>query len=374
MKIRFSIDEKSLYRGIVNNYEKGQSATVHTPLNQSKDPTKWRKDIYDFIANYPSMDVTNLPSVLVDKCIRKTVSQAGTKLVKFYCFSELLIDGKPFSPKASFAIYVKEEIDRLVKGKDGKAKQNVHFGRQKLHYPITLKYISDGFNIDNEKVLNTIMDTNGGFAYVVHHFEIDTLKNSLNFITTMIGLKDAVLLSDVFIRKKGRGQKLHVTAMNSSPRIQEYCETGEQILTHEENEKFYKTLEKIEEARRKNGLMGEEYVFNNIQRIIGKKVMNPVHTSKKYPSSPYDIEYELDGVKMYLEVKSTSGKRKEFYMSREERHFMEQYNENYSLVLVIKVGKKGQKDYIYTMKQIMLSTMMHRVILDMKFSVVGEGA
>ena len=46
MKYSFNIDEKSLFRGVKNDYSKGQSPTVHTPLNQSNDQRKWRNDIY----------------------------------------------------------------------------------------------------------------------------------------------------------------------------------------------------------------------------------------------------------------------------------------------------------------------------------------
>ena len=45
MKFRFKIDEKSLFYGLYNDYAKGQTATVSTPINQSKDPNKWHKDI-----------------------------------------------------------------------------------------------------------------------------------------------------------------------------------------------------------------------------------------------------------------------------------------------------------------------------------------
>ena len=36
-KVRFKIDEKSLFYGVYNDYNRGQTATVSTPLNQSKD-------------------------------------------------------------------------------------------------------------------------------------------------------------------------------------------------------------------------------------------------------------------------------------------------------------------------------------------------
>lgn len=46
-KIKFKIDEKSLFYGVYNDYKKGQTATVSTPLNQSSNPDKWRKDILE---------------------------------------------------------------------------------------------------------------------------------------------------------------------------------------------------------------------------------------------------------------------------------------------------------------------------------------
>ncbi len=369
MIIKFTIDEKSLYRGIVNDYKKGQTATVHTPLNQARDPERWRKDIYKFIDNYPSVDVSSLPSVLVDKCKPKTTSKAETELVKFYCFNKFLLDGRVFASNVSFALYVKQETDERIRDREGNLTENTHFGRQKLHYPISLKYDSDGYSIDNEKVLNTIMEINGGFAYVVDQFEVDTENESLNFITTMVGLKDEVLLSNVFRRKKGKGHKLLLTGIRGFSSMQEYIETSEQVLTNEENEKFYETLNKINEACRTSGRLGEEYVFQNLERIIGHRVEKPVHVSKKYPESPYDIEYELGGVKKYLEVKSTTGTKKVFLMSRGERKFMDKYDADYTLILVLNVKSNRKTHHNYTRAHIMSSTIMEQESQDIKFIV-----
>ena len=44
MKYYFDIDEKSLFVGVKNNYSKGHSATVHTPLNQAAKEDNWRND------------------------------------------------------------------------------------------------------------------------------------------------------------------------------------------------------------------------------------------------------------------------------------------------------------------------------------------
>ena len=71
-KIRFKIDEKSLFIGTYNDYNKGQTATVSTPLNQSKDESKWRNDILE-LKNY-NCDVKNPPAMLIHQCQRASHS------------------------------------------------------------------------------------------------------------------------------------------------------------------------------------------------------------------------------------------------------------------------------------------------------------
>ena len=79
--LRFKIDEKSLFYGLYNDYERGQTATVSTPINQSKDPEKWHKDI---IALYHSgLALNNIPNELIDRCLNKTTSQANSKIDYF---------------------------------------------------------------------------------------------------------------------------------------------------------------------------------------------------------------------------------------------------------------------------------------------------
>ena len=110
MKYSFIIDEKSLFRGVKNDYSKGQSPTVHTPLNQSSDPKKWHNDIYDFSKGYGSEDIDRIPEMLKEKCMPKTTSKASSKIVKFFVFSKFSLDGKPFNVSNSFAMYVKEKL------------------------------------------------------------------------------------------------------------------------------------------------------------------------------------------------------------------------------------------------------------------------
>ena len=318
MKYSCIIDEKSLFIGVKNDYSKGQTPTVHTPLNQSKDKQKWHTDIYDFleICKSESKDVNKIPDTLKDKCLKKTTSKSATKLVGFYIFSKFALDGVPFKVDSSFAMYVKEETDQEIVGRDGRTTRNTHYKRQKLHYPKSLIHTSNGYNINNKAVLDTILNTNGGFAYVVNGFEYDSETTVLNFKTTMIG-PEGVLLSNVFKRKKGVGVKLLVdgiTLVNSD------IVTKEKILSYEESKTFLSTLAKIEDSRRKNGLVGEEYVFDNIEKFVGGEPIEKRHISKTYPQSPYDIECVINGKTIYIEVKSKKDSKKTFYMSKGEKN------------------------------------------------------
>ena len=199
------------------------------------------------------------------------------------------------------------------------------------------------------KVLKKILEENGGFAYVVNGFDIDTKLKTLNFKTTMIG-PEGVLLSNVFKRKKGVGLKLLVDGLSLDKPILE--STANKILTKEENKAFIATLEKIQESSRSNGRIGEEYVFDNIHKIIGKKPEEKLHISKNYPQSPYDIECIINGVKIFIEVKSTEKETKSFYMSKGERKFMAKYEQRYLLVLVTNVKSNHKRTFKYKRKEI----------------------
>lgn len=364
MRYSFDIDEKSLFVGVKNNYSRGQSATVHTPLNQAKNKNDWRKDIYAFLEGHKSVD--NLPERLNDLCLKKSTSQAPARIVHFYVFSKFTLDGVKFDVDKSFAMYVKEEISDTIVNRNGVVVTNTHKGRQKLHYPKTLAYISDGFNIDNNVVLQKILDVNGGFAYVVNGFDYDDDTKTLNFRTTMVGLKD-VLLSNVFIKKKGVGKKLIVDGTFSQIGIP-HISKG--IISDEEENKFLETFEKIQESSRANGRMGEEYVVNNIKRILKtESITNLIHISDSYPFSPYDIECIINGEKLFIEVKSTQGSKKEFYMSKSERQFMDKYHDRYLLILVTNVKAKQKKCCQYRREEIMNDNNMRQEPQGIKFVV-----
>ena len=366
MKYSFDIDEKSLYRGVKNDYKKGQSATVHTPLNQAKNKKNWRNDIYEFIKGYKSEDILSLPEPLKDKCLSKTTSRATGKIIGFYVFSNFALDGVQFNAGCSFAMYVKEETSNNIKQRNGNIVVNTHLGRQKLHYPITLSCFSNGYNIDNNKVLETIIKENGGFAYVVKGFDIDSETKTLNFRTTMIGLK-GVLLSNVFKRKKGVGSKLLLDGVLAQIGI---TSTEKANLSNEEKNTFIATLEKIQESSRANGRAGEKYVVKNIKKILdADSVENIIHISEKFPQSPYDIECIVNGEIMYIEVKSTKNNNKVFYMSKGERRFMDKYDKNYLLILVTNVNSIKKNYNCYHREDIVDTNKVTQEIQGIKYVV-----
>ena len=339
-KIKFKIDEKSLFFGIYNDYVQGQTPTVSTPLNQSTDPKKWRNDILSLCDK--NLHLHKIPSMLLEKCTRKTTSKAKTKVDYIFVFNNLKLDGKPLKSNHSFAFYIKEEIDEFIKTrKSEKMVTNTHLGRKKLHYPQTFKYKTDGLNIDNHSVLEEILKQNGGFAYIVRGFECDLEDKSLNFITSIVGL-EGIFLSSVFKKQKGVGKKLLLKEINIAAQDLPHMDIAYLIDTEQRNSSGCIDFDKINKSRIENGKRGEEIIFKYISENF-KGATDIYHTSIDFPTSPYDIELYLDGVKKYIEVKSTSSAKKIFNMSCGEIKFMTSYKDDYILYLVTDVKNEFPK-------------------------------
>lgn len=340
-KIRFKIDEKSLFRGEYNDYNRGQTATVSSPLNQSTDPEKWRNDILEL--RNSNSKIEKCPNVLIDKCKRS--SKAGCDITDIFVFENICLDGKLLDTKYSFAMYIKKETDKLKKH-HGVLTNNVHYGRLKLHYPISLKHESDGFKINNEKVLNDIIKQNGGFAFVVRGFEYIQSSKTLNFITSFVG-PVGIPLSTIFRRAKGVGKKLMIDPNK--------VVDNDYIVLVEQNPDLNVanvSYELINKSRVENGKLGEQFVFD----LLAKKLLEEnelYHTSSDFPQSPYDIEYIENGEKHYVEVKATSGTKPIFNMSSGELKFMEKYKENYTLYMITEVKEAFPKVNIYKYEDIM---------------------
>jgi len=340
--IRFKIDEKSLFIGETNDYKKGQTATVSTPLNQNSNPNKWRNDILNLKKANCRVGDDVIPEMLTRKCLSH--SKAGCRIDDVFVFDNFTLDGVTLKSDYQFAMYIKREIDEK-KVLSGILQKNVHLNRLKLHYPISFNFSTDNFNIDNNKVLNTIMEQNGGFAYVVRGFEYDQDRRILNIITSLIGPK-GIPLSSVFRRKKGVGQKLLIDETKVVGN--DYIFVVEQHAELNRTSVYY---ELVNRSCSDNGKLGEEKVYKLLLDKLDEN-RELYHTSLNYPQSPYDMEYFENGIKKYVEVKSTQGNKPIFNMSSGEIKFMEKYKDNYILYMVTNVKDEFPKFDVYTYNDI----------------------
>lgn len=323
--IEIPIDEKSLYFGVTNDYSKGQTSTISTPLNQSKDPKKWKNDILSLV-NYKCRYEGEIPSLLLHKCLSRSKA-LKTKVADLFIFDNLYMNGKKLECDYQFCIYFKKETSDVTNN----GKPNTHKGRLKLHYQKSMYYKDNNFNIDNKKILETIFVQNGGFAFIVRGFEYNTMQNSLNFIVSSIG-PGGMPLSAVFSRKKGVGKKY--VHFDYNPDTINYLIATMNPSFLEEN--GIASIKKANETKDKNGKLGEKIVLDYLKKEYSD-IKDLYHVSKEHPLSPYDIEYTLGDTKYYVEVKSTQSEKINFYLSPGEMKFMEDNKDSYFLYMVTNV-------------------------------------
>ena len=84
-------------------------------------------------------------------------------------------------------MYIREET----------APNNVHFGRQKLHYPTSLVFEDLDVYINNRSVVKAISEELCNYAFLVEAFEDDA---------TIVG-ENGIPYSKVFVNRRGVGNK-----------------------------------------------------------------------------------------------------------------------------------------------------------------------
>lgn len=307
MIIDLPIDKKSFFYNINNDNKSGHTATVATNIKQGNTINeKLAKIIYidnKLDGNFDCDD-------LVLCCTKNSKSQ--TKIVSIHTFSKFSINGLRFDCDFEFCIYVKKEIDT----------QKVQFGRMKMHYPFSFKYVNIDFNINNREVVKCISNILKGNAFLVNSFKYDMSSKVLDFDITILGY-NGIPYSKVFINSKGAGNKFNETFNDFSYYYDTEIENMRKyffanINTSNFNEYFTKCKSLAFDV------IKEKFLINSSGDYIGDC----------FPSAPYDVEYFEGEVKKYLIIVLSTTKFKKITLSMQKLNFLNDFPEYTNVVLV----------------------------------------
>ena len=342
MRIRLPIDTKSLYLNIQNDNEKGHTATVATPLRQGHSVREELMPIFDIPENIDAFSRENF----VGKILAK--SRAEAKIVRVCVFDKISVNGTPLEGTPSFCLYVREET----------SPDNVHFGRQKMHYPITLKYSDEDTEINNKQVIKAVSEALHNYAFIVEAFEYDTISCTLNFVATIVGARD-IPYSKVFINHKGVGNKFAMSFSEDSDLYDVEVIALRDKLGYE-NVTPENYTDVVSANKETAFYLAEQYLHS----IGGIHVRN---LCSEYPYALYDFEYDLHGRKNYLIVKQTATKNGHFHLSTNRIQFLNDFEERVDVMLITDILGAPQIA-LYTLEE--LNSMTKRIVTI--FYEVGE--
>ena len=320
--IRLSIDTKSLYMNIKNDNERGHTATVATPLKQGSTV---RPELYEIEKVPEGIDFLSKED-LVSQLLSK--SRASAKINRVCVFERIAVNGVELQGTPSFCIYVREETDP----------GNVHFGRQKLHYPITLAFEDLNTNINNRAVLKAVSEHLNGYAFIVEAFEYCEETEVFNFDATVVGEYD-IPYSKVFINRRGTGNKFSSYFHESSENYDAEIIALREKFGYENvcPENFHETVEG-------NYRIAYAVATEYLRSADAEKIRI---LKDEYPYAIYDIEYTLSGRKHYLIVKHTATKSKYFSLKISKIQFCNSFN-GVALVMLVSDINGEPKVHIYT--------------------------
>lgn len=307
--IRLPIDTKSLYFNIKNDNQSGHTATVATPLKQGKTIHDELAQIY----NLPENIETKSREGIIAKILKN--SRAEAIIPHVYIFDKISVNGEMIEDVPAFCIYIREET----------AENNVHCGRQKVHYPPSFRYEDDYIEVDNKEVVCAISERLKSYAFLIEAFEYDNEKRILNFDALIVGERD-VPYSKVFLNKKGVGNKF-TAAFNESVDLYD----TEIIALREhlgyENVGPYN----YEEIQKSNKELAIDITIRNLQQKGIKKVRQ---LSNEYPYSLYDLEICKEGKKQYIIVRNTATKLSYFTMPYNKIKFCMDFDKDVFIALI----------------------------------------
>ena len=315
--ISLPIDVKSLYYNILNDNQTGHTATVATPLRQGASIDEKLFKIFDIPDGVPSNSKENIICKILCN------SRAKVEIRKICVFERITVNGELIFPKGSFCMYVREETDE----------NNVHFGRQKVHYPSTFKYSDSEIEIDNKSVIEEISKQLHGYAFIVESFEYNEINKVLDFNIVIVG-EHNIPYSKIFLNKKGVGNKF-TSAFN------EYAENYDAEIISLRNHFGYEVVypDNYMDFVERNKVDSFEIMEKYINKIGGEKIR---FLSLEYPYSLYDIEATINGKKHYYIIRFTSTKIKYFNLSSNKIRFCNDFPGSVSIVLLTDINGNPQ--------------------------------
>lgn len=323
MIYRLPIDTKSLYLNIRNDNEAGHTATVATPLKQGNSYREELGKIFDIPENINSASREDLICSILEK------SRVDAKIIKVCVFDKISVNGEILGNDKSFCIYVREETST----------ENVHCGRQKVHYPLSFKFSDNEVEIDNKSVLKFVSEKLNDFAFLVNAFEYDTLSKILNFDVTVVGPEN-IPYSKVFINQRGAGSKF-TTAF-----FEDVGNYDTEIISLREKLGY----ENVNPVNYFDIMLANRQKALSIvrQNLIEKGFQNIRIMSEEYPFSLYDIEYTNGQEKNYVIIRITATKLKHFVLPLDKINFVNAFPKKIQLVLVSNILDDVQISTFYS--------------------------
>lgn len=321
MVIRLPIDIKSLYMNIKNDNEKGHTATVATPLKQYNAVHSDLLPILDIPENINPISRENLISKILMH------SRAEAKITNVFVFDKVCVNGIIITGVASFCIYIREET----------SSENVHCGRQKIHYPMTLKYQDDEIEINNKAVMRAISEVLHNYAFIIEAFEYNTETSILNFDATIVGDND-IPYSKVFINRRGTGNKFAAIFNENADNYDTEIIALREKLGYDN----VSPLNFVEVAE-KNKLVALDVALECLKNIGAKSIRN---FYEEYPYALYDLECEISGKKNYAIVRYTATTTKYFELPLNKIKFCNDFSDSVAIILITDVIG-APKSFIY---------------------------
>ena len=324
--VRLPIDTKSLYFNIKNDNQRGHTATVATPLKQGAS------------VHEELMHITKIPEGIGPFCREELASsilaksRAQAKINGIYVFGKLSVNGVQINTDGAFCMYIREETDP----------NNVHFGRQKVHYPTSLVYEDEDTYINDKNVIRAISEHLCGYAFLVEAFEYDTDSQVLNFDVTIVG-ENNIPYSKVFINKRGVGNKF----------TSHFAETSdvydtEIIALREKHGYDAVTPENFNEVMARNDVAALQLAACHLESLGAENIRN---LKEEYPYSLFDIQCTDNGRRKYVVVKQTATKAKYFSLPLSKIRFFNDFASDAMLLLVTDINGKPQI-HTYTINEL----------------------